>query len=132
MADILVTGATGQVGRRLVGELVRAKAAVRALVRDTGEARRVLGEAVELAPGDLRDPGALDRAMVGVSTLHLLSSDPSLEAHAVEAARRNGLRRIVKSSAIGFGVEPPPGHREIEQAIEATGIATSSCGRTPS
>jgi len=120
---IAVTGATGRIGREVVRLLAGRGLAVRALVRDPGRGREVLGGSAALVAGDLRDPAALDRLLRGAERLFLVSSNPGLETGAVEAAARAGVAHVVKSSALGFGSDPPAGHRAVEQRIEATGIA---------
>lgn len=63
---VLVTGATGTVGRYLAGQLLTAGAEVRALCRDPGRAARLLPDGVETVPGDLTDPGSLRAALKGI------------------------------------------------------------------
>jgi uncharacterized protein YbjT (DUF2867 family) len=70
---VLVTGASGRTGRRMVAALVARNAQVRAFVRrpDAGEELRALG-AAEIVVGDLRDGIALVRAVAGVAqVLHI-------------------------------------------------------------
>ncbi|AKQ66020.1 Oxidoreductase [Myxococcus hansupus] len=68
---ILVTGATGKVGRHLVQQLVAAGHRVRALSRSP--ARANLPPEVEVLQGDLADVGSLARAFEGVSAVHLIT-----------------------------------------------------------
>src|ERR1051325_6813983 len=99
---ILVTGATGNVGRNVVEQLVRRGAAVRALVRDASKAE--LPASVELAQGDLLDVDSLRSAMAGVSTLFLLNAvvpDEFTQALiALNVARAAGVERVVYLSVI--------------------------------
>lgn len=103
---ILVIGATGRVGRFLVGELVAAGACVRALVRNPERAAG-LDPACEVVPGDLDDPDSLRPAFAGVTQVFLLCKEsarlPAHERNAVDAARDAGVERIVKLSAWGAG-----------------------------
>jgi uncharacterized protein YbjT (DUF2867 family) len=69
---ILVTGATGRVGRHVVDQLVQRDAAVRVLTRDPAKAALPAG--VEVAKGDLLDLDALRTAFAGVRTLFLLNA----------------------------------------------------------
>jgi len=69
---ILVTGATGQIGRQVIEQLVARGASVRALVRDPAKAAFPHG--VDVVQGDLLDPDSLRRAYAGVSTLFLLNA----------------------------------------------------------
>ena len=99
---ILVTGATGQVGRQVIQQLVSRGAAVRALVRDPAKAD--LPEGVEIAKGDLLDVDSLRDAFSGVSTLFLLNAvvaDEFTQALiALNVARQAGVERVVYLSVI--------------------------------
>lgn len=98
---ILVTGATGRTGQRVVTHLLSSGQAVRILVRPHSV---VPGhwDGVERATGDLDDPASLQQAMSGVDGLFLLSPmDPDLdrlERSAIDAAMRVGVGHIVKMS----------------------------------
>src|SRR5947207_1531188 len=99
---ILVTGATGTVGRNVVDQLIKRGADVRALVRDPSKAN--LPAAVAVAEGDLLDVDALRTAFSGVSTLFLLNAvtpDELTQALiALNLAREAGIERIVYLSVI--------------------------------
>ena len=69
---ILVTGATGRVGRHVVDQLIQRGAKVRVLTRDPSKASFPAG--VEVAQGDLLDLDALRAAFTGVSSLFLLNA----------------------------------------------------------
>ncbi|GAA1665957.1 NAD(P)H-binding protein [Glycomyces endophyticus] len=69
---ILVTGATGNVGRHLVEQLAAEGRPVRALTRDPAKAR--LPEGVEAVAGDFADLASLERALEGVTGLHLMTT----------------------------------------------------------
>lgn len=99
---ILVTGATGNVGRHVVQQLVQRGAQVRALVRNPANAN--LPEGVEIVQGDLLDVDALRQAVQGVSTLFLLNAvvaDEFTQALiTLNVAREAGVRRVVYLSVI--------------------------------
>jgi len=99
---ILVTGATGNVGRQVVEHLVKRGADVRALVRDPSKAEFPAG--VSVAQGDFLDVDSLRNAMSGVSTLFLLNAvvpDEFTQALiALNVARSAGIERIVYLSVI--------------------------------
>lgn len=99
---ILVTGATGRVGRQVVQQLVARDAAVRVLVRDPSKADFPAG--VEVVQGDLLDIDALRTAFTGVRTLFLLNAvagDEFTQALiALNVARESGVERIVYLSVI--------------------------------
>jgi uncharacterized protein YbjT (DUF2867 family) len=68
---ILVTGASGFVGRHIVSALLSAEKSVRSLVRDPSKAEGVGGEVVQ---GDMTDPASLRRAVEGVdAVIHLVA-----------------------------------------------------------
>ncbi|MCP3804049.1 SDR family oxidoreductase [Allokutzneria sp. A3M-2-11 16] len=130
---IVVTGATGTVGRRVVARLTSAGQQIRALARDARQARDILGADVEIVPGDFSLPDSLEPALSGAERIFLLSPDlPGteklrLEANAVTAAERAGVKHIVYLSVPGRGTEPEFAfarlHRETEQRIERSGLA---------
>ncbi|WP_151483698.1 NAD(P)H-binding protein [Streptomyces albicerus] len=95
---ILVSGATGTVGREVVRRLPAALR-VRIMARDPG---RVTGApSAERVAADLGDEEALNRALEGVSTALLVTSSPGAgdDARFVRAARSAGVQRLVKLSA---------------------------------
>lgn len=94
---ILVTGATGRVGRHLIAQLSQRGARVRALSRDPAKAGLPAG--VEVVQGDLLDMDSLRAAFSGVSTLFLLNAvtgDEFTQAIiALNVARECGVERVV-------------------------------------
>ncbi|MBZ9998205.1 SDR family oxidoreductase [Mesorhizobium sp. BH1-1-4] len=99
---ILVTGATGRVGRQVVQQLVKRGADVRVLVRDTSKAD--FPAVVEVVQGELLDIGSLRKAFAGVNTLFLLnavSGDEFTQALiTLNIARESGVDRVVYLSVI--------------------------------
>lgn len=99
---ILVTGATGRVGRHVVDQLVKRGTDVRVLTRDPAKADFPAG--VEVARGDLLDVDALRAAFRGVSTLFLLGAvtgDEFTQALiSLNVARESGVDRVVYLSVI--------------------------------
>ena len=124
---ILVTGATGNVGRYLVPQLVRAGAAVRALSRRTFKGDMPTG--VEHVTADLAEPESLGRVLDGVESVFLLwpfvTSDTA-PALLDQIARYT--RRVVFLSSMGWPdahgckTEPVGVHAEIEGMIERLGL----------
>ena len=128
---ILVTGATGPVGRETVKQLVAAGARVRALTRDPSKANFDPG--VEVVAGDLGKPETLPEALADVERVFVLvpslrsadgwSYDPNI-AHAAKGA---DVRHLVRLSVIGAQppVEDDPYtayHLAGERAMEETGL----------
>ncbi|MFJ4974118.1 NAD(P)H-binding protein [Streptomyces coeruleorubidus] len=95
---ILVTGATGTVGRQVVAELLARGHEVRALTRDA--AKTALPAGVEVVEGDLTQPDGLAPALEGITGLHLITFGGAaftpLETgpRILELARSAGVRRI--------------------------------------
>ena len=124
---LLVTGATGHVGRELVRELDARGAAFRVLVRDPARAAG-LPDRAERVIGDLDRPATLAAAMDGVERLFLLVPGIGIEhtEHAVAAARAAGVRHVVYLSSYAVIGDPVPAmgrwHRDREQLIRASGI----------
>jgi len=100
---ILVTGATGRVGRHLVQQLVQRDAKVRVLTRNP--AGTDFPAAVEVMQGDLLDLATLRRAFSGVSTLFLLNAvtgDEFTQALiTLNIARESGVERVIYLSVFG-------------------------------
>ncbi|MDN4053939.1 NmrA/HSCARG family protein [Massilia sp. YIM B02763] len=128
---ILVTGATGTVGRNVVEQLARRGATVRALVRDPAKARAAgFPASVETVQGDLLDVDSLRAAFKGVSTLFLLNAvvpDEFTQALvALNLAREAGIERVVYLSVIHAdryaNVPHFAGKFGVERMIEHLGI----------
>jgi uncharacterized protein YbjT (DUF2867 family) len=120
MSKILVTGATGNVGRHVVTQLAEAGLPVRALVRDPERAR--LPEGVEVVKGDLMAPETLVPALEDVESVFLLWPGFSApEARPVVELIAERARRVVYLSADVPG-DSDTAYREIEQLIRHSGV----------
>jgi uncharacterized protein YbjT (DUF2867 family) len=124
---ILVTGATGNVGRELVHELAAQDLAFRVLVRDPARAA-TLPEPAERVIADLSDPATLIPAFDGADRLFLLTPGIGTDhtAHALAAAQTAGVGHIVHLSSFNVLGDPMPAmgrwHHEREEMIRASGI----------
>lgn len=131
MNPILVTGATGRVGRLVVAELLDAGVPVRALTRHPSEAQ--LPAAVEVVAGDLTAPESLDAALNGVGAVFLVWTAPPATVGAVVDRLAAHTRRVVFLSSPHqtphpFFQQPNPMaalHAGIERSIAAAGLAST-------
>ena len=130
---ILITGATGYIGKELVKQLKAANVPVRVLARNRNKAAALEGPGVEIVEGDFDKPKTLDAALVGVEKAFLLSSAGpqmvELQGNFVQAAQRAGIRHLVKSSAAAIRadgtslVDDGRWHRQVEKQLEESGMA---------
>lgn len=128
---ILVTGATGTVGRHVVEQLSKRGADIRALVRDPKKADFPAG--VDVVQGDLLDVDSLRSAFSGISTLFLLNAvvaDEFTQALvALNLARKAGINRIVYLSVIHSDVYVNVPHFAgkfgVERMIEEMGFSAT-------
>ncbi|MFD0657473.1 SDR family oxidoreductase [Thermocatellispora tengchongensis] len=121
---VLVTGATGQVGRHVVRGLLDGGERVRALTRSPGQAD--LPEGAEVVAGDLARPETLAGALAGVERMYLFPV-PETAAEVLALARSAGVRRVVvlSSSSAEGGDEHDFSyamHRPVERAAEESGL----------
>lgn len=126
---ILVTGASGTIGSEVLRQLMIEDVPVRALTRNPAKIART--NHTEVVQGDFTDPDSLATALAGVTAVFLVTvaSPPSADHDValIAAARRAGVARVVKLSAIGTG-ETIDGevvghwHLQAEQAVHDSGL----------
>ncbi|WP_280232456.1 SDR family oxidoreductase [Nocardia cyriacigeorgica] len=113
---ILVTGATGNIGRKVVDHLLaRGATGVRALTNDPVKA--ALPAEVEVAEGYLRRVDTLPAALDGVDRLYLAPT-PDTVGEVLELARAAGVRHVVDLSG-----EPESWWGSVTRAVEDSGLA---------
>ncbi len=117
---ILVTGATGSIGRHVVQQLQRGGHPVTAFVRDA-EKGKALGCA--LAVGDFAAPETVRTALAGADAL-FLNSTPSLgfaaqQMAVIDLARAAGVSRIVRISSAGASADSQISFARSHAAIDA-------------
>ena len=129
---VLVTGATGRVGRSVVDLLLDTGVPVRALTRRS-EAVEALPANVQVVRGDLEVPQSLDPALRGVDVVFLVWTAPPETASAVVERLASHARRVVFLSAPHttphpFFQQPNPMaalYAEIERLIAACGLEST-------
>ena len=135
---ILLTGATGYVGGRLLPALERGGQKVRCLTRNLEVLRRRVGPATSVVTGDLQDRDSLRAAMEGVHTafylVHSMSSKASFEEedHRAacafgEEACRAGVKKIIYLGGLGSGEELSThlrSRQEVGRILRESGVPT--------
>jgi uncharacterized protein YbjT (DUF2867 family) len=117
--NILVAGATGNVGRHIVQQLFEAGHHVRALTRNPAKAN--FPDAVEVVQGDLTQPETIAPLMAGMNSLHLINfggddNAPLQTGKLLMAmAEQAGIKRV---TILGAGERGP-----LEQAVQASSLA---------
>jgi NAD(P)H dehydrogenase (quinone) len=102
LGKILVTGASGIVGRQTLLHLLEKKSADQlvGLVRDLSKAEDLATKGIELRQGDYLDPESLNRAFVGIDKLmltatHAFTDRNTAHANAIDAAVKAGVKHLV-------------------------------------
>ena len=146
---ILVTGAAGFVGSRIVARLAEQGAQPRALVRDAASARSRLPQSgAEIVVGDTTKPETLDAALAGVETIihcafitadrkpgpgvNYYETNTTGTRNLVAAARNAGVQRICVMGGLGTKPSKPgsymEGRYEADQAVKQSGLTWSILG----
>lgn len=123
---ILITGASGNVGKEVLRQAVAAGAKVRAAFQSAGKAATA-PSGVELATVDYNQPRTLHAACKGMDKVFLVGPPAqnlvALERKAVDAIKQAGGPQIVKLSAMGGRAAIyPKQHAESEDYIKSSGV----------
>lgn len=123
----LITGATGDVGSRVVECLLRRGERPRVFVRNETKARSRFGDRVDIFVGDLADPASLRPALEGVDALFLVNTGPqipALDEAAAKVAKAAGVKHLVKLSSMDVqqGLAIGAWHERGEAAVRASGV----------
>ena len=126
ISNILVTGATGNVGTEVVRLLSHLDYRVTAAVRNPIEAQKSIGNNVYCVPFDFTNPETFTDAFAGINKLFLVRPPAIADIHkitpALNAAKRSGVEEIVFLSIIGADKNRIVPHYAIERAIEQLNI----------
>ena len=140
---ILITGATGYIGRHLVARMVAQGERPRVLVRDLKRAAQILPtDKVELVQGDTLDPKALKAAVQGVDTIvhaafitadhkestgnHYEDTNVRGTGNLIRAAKEAGVKRIIELCGLGTRQDKPGSYMQgrylSEQMLKDSGL----------
>jgi uncharacterized protein YbjT (DUF2867 family) len=135
---VLVVGATGSLGGKVVDELLKRGKSVRALVRSTTDASRLEKRGVEIARGDMLDLDSIVAAMHGADAVITTAAgytrggknaqdiDTVGNSNLAEAAQRTGIRRFVLTSILTSDQTPNIPHfwhkKVAEDKLEQLGV----------
>jgi len=140
---LLITGATGYIGRHLVARLVAQGEHPRCLVRDTKRAAGSIPAAgVELVQGETTDPASLVAAVRGVDTIvhaafltadrkqspgnHYETTNVQGTANLIKAAQEGGVKRIIEISGLGTKPDKPGSYMQgrylAEKMLKESGL----------
>jgi uncharacterized protein YbjT (DUF2867 family) len=114
---VLVAGATGYVGGRLIPLLENQAVLLRCLARNPDTLRSKVRESTEIIRGGVLDAASLDQALRGIETayylVHLMSASKDFEkddrqaaTNFVQAAKKAGVRRIIYLGGLGDASDP--------------------------
>ena len=129
---IVITGATGQLGRLVIANLLKSTPSgqIVAAVRDPAKAADLLALGVHVRQADYNDPASLDTAFAGATKVLLISSNDlgnrgAQHRNVIDAAMRASVALFAYTSVLhadtsllGLAAE----HRETEEAIRASGL----------
>jgi uncharacterized protein YbjT (DUF2867 family) len=133
-STILVTGAAGTVGSEVVRQLsAKGQIGIRAAARSANNPTLKDLKSVEIVELDYNKPETLATAFKDVNKLFLLTPFQSdmldLTSNLVNAAKKSGVKYIIKQSVMGVdaepGITPSRLHRQAEKIIEKSGIPFS-------
>ncbi len=136
---VLVVGATGALGQKVVESLLGRGKKVRALVRPTTDGSALAARGVEIARGDMLDPASLERAMDGVDAVVTSAAgytkrkkgdsertDIEGNENLASAAKNQNVRRFVLTSILRCDETPDVPHfwhkKLAEDALEKKGV----------
>ena len=137
---VLLTGASGYVGGRLIPLLERQPVVLRCLARTPDKLRPLVQETTQVVRGDVLDAPSLDEALHGVHTayylVHLMSNSTDFEkedkqaaTNFAQAAKKAGVRRIIYLGGLGDDADPKlsphlRSRHDVGKILRASGVET--------
>jgi len=125
---ILITGASGSVGKAVLQEAIRKDSKVRAMYRSKEAAKAPSG--CQAVTADFADKQSLRKALDGVDSVYVVCSPipqlVELESNMVDACKECGVKHVVLNSALGageYGKSFPSWHRRVEDKLKAAGMS---------
>jgi len=126
---ILITGASGNVGKAVLQEVNRRESKFRGTFRSKEEAAKA-PSGCEAVLADYSDRQSLHKAMDGVTSVFVVSSPipqlVELEINVVDVCKETGVKHVVLNSALGagdYGKSFPSWHRKVEDKLKTTGMS---------
>ncbi len=137
---VLLAGASGYVGGRLIPLLEQQPVVLRCLARNPDKLRPAVKETTQVVRGDVLDPSSLDEALRGVHTayylVHLMSGSKDFEkedrqaaTNFAQAATKAGVQRIIYLGGLGDDADPDlsphlRSRHEVGQILRDSGVET--------
>jgi uncharacterized protein YbjT (DUF2867 family) len=137
---VLLTGASGYVGGRLLPLLERRPVALRCLARNPDKLRALVKETTQVVRGDVLDPSSLNEALQGVHSayylVHLMSglkdfeqADRQAATNFAHAAKEAGVRRVIYLGGLGDDADPKlskhlRSRHEVGRILRSSGVET--------
>lgn len=138
---VLLTGASGYVGGRLIPLLEQQPVVLRCLARNPDNLRPLVKESTQIVQGDVLAPATLDAAMKGVHTayylVHLMSGSKDFEKedrqaaeNFADAAKNSGVQKIIYLGGLGDDSDPQlsphlRSRHEVGEILRASGVETT-------
>jgi uncharacterized protein YbjT (DUF2867 family) len=126
---LLITGASGSVGKAVLQEAMRRESKVRAMYRSKEEAAKA-PSGCETVLADYSDAPSLRKALEGVTSVYVVCSPipqlVELESNVLDACKEAGVKHVVLNSAMGAGdfeKSFPSWHRKVEDKLKTTGMS---------
>ncbi len=126
---ILITGASGNVGRAVLEEVQKTGKPFRAMYRSQDDASKAPPN-VSTVIADFADMDSLKKALAGVDSVYLVCSPipdlVKLESNVIDACLEASVKHVVLNSALGaedYAKSFPAWHRQVENKLKSSGLA---------